>query len=174
MDETPSITKEEFIRNIKVAFGNVNRPDVDEVFIDSAGHMFDADEASMQLSTVNFHNLDITILNRNRDRISYFTPQGFLAYLPLFLITIISRPHEVDVMVDNLIFYLLPSKKEQSQIRLERRVELLNKEQVEIIIQFFQNYEVFFPRSEWSLTVKFEIEIYQASKYWETILVKKS
>lgn len=172
MDEIAHITKGEFIQNIKVAFSNVNSPAIDEIFIDSADHTFDAKEASTQLSSVNFENLDISILIRNRDRISYFTPEGFLVYLPLFLITIISRPHEVDVMRDNLIFSLSPNEREQSQSLLEQRVELFNKEQVKIVMQFFENYETFFPKSEWSYTELDEIETYQASKYWRTLLDK--
>lgn len=174
VDNISPQTKDEFIQDIKNAFRNVTRPDIDEIFIDSADHIFDAKLAAKRLSLVSFENLDISILNRNRDRISYFTSEGFLAYMPAFLITIISRPHEVDVMRDNLLFYLMPKDKEQFQISFETRISLFDVCQIKVIIRFFENHEIFFPRSKWSFTVLDEIEIYQASKYWRTMLEKKS
>lgn len=169
-----TITRDDFIQDIIETFKTVNRPNIDDVFIYSGNQIFDPKIAATQLSLLNLSDLDISILNRNRDRISYFTPEGFLAYMPAFLIAIILHPYEVDVMKDNLVYCLMTNDKEQFQISLEKRTSLFDVSQIKVVMRFFENYEIFFPRSKWSFTERDEIEIYKAMVYWEKILKSKS
>ena len=166
--------KDEMIQDITNAFETVTYPDIEDVFIYSGNHIFDTKIAATQLSFLNLSDLDISILNRNRDRMSYLTPEGFLAYMPVFLIAIILYPYEVDVMKDNLVYCLMPNDKEQFQISLEKRTSLFGASHIKVIIRFFENYEIFFPRSKWLFTERDEIEIYKAIVYWGKILKSKS
>jgi hypothetical protein len=154
------------LNEINAAF-SVPYPEGDTIFIPSADHIFDAKEAMEALKVAHWQDIDFKLLERNRDRMSYLTPKAFVFYLPAFWTISILKPRDVDVMLNNVIFYLSPSSHQGLQKLLEERIEVLNLEQIATILRFFENFDEIFPFTEWAFT---EREIADSVSFWDKTL----
>jgi hypothetical protein len=161
---------EEVIQLIADTFDNADFPSENAVFIPSAGHVFDIDHATIELGKKHWGDVSISTLKRNKDRISYLTPQAFHFYIPAFLIAIAKKPQEIDVLRENIIASLSPSKNEFIQHILDSRARTFNTRQIEAILTFFKNYTAIYPPDKWSYSIDDQIQVQGAIDFWENIL----
>jgi hypothetical protein len=165
---------EEIIQLIANAFDDADFPSENAVFIPSAGHIFDIDQATTELGKKHWRDISVNTLQRNKDRISYLTPQAFHFYFPAFLTGIIKTPHAVDVLRENIIASLTPSKNEFTQPIFESRARTFNTRQVEAILSFFENYTAIYPPDKWSFSIDDQIQVQTAIDFWKDALINRT
>ena len=100
-----NMTVNQFVEDLKQSFADVTFP-TKKMFIDTANDTFDADYASDQLRDKSWQEIDIKLLIRNRDKLTYLTPEGFHFLLPAYLMTMVTSSKNIDIMTENVLLAL--------------------------------------------------------------------
>jgi hypothetical protein len=166
------VDKEQVLSKLASAFEQELFPGDAQLYISSASHIFDVEDATENLSFEHWNHIPLENLNKNRDRISYLTEVGFRFLLPAFLTAAIMYPREVDIMVDNIIFALTPpdSSEEYHYDSFMKRARLLSALQIEAILAFFESYAEIYPVDEWSFSAKDYERNQRAIQFWGSLL----
>lgn len=166
------MSKAQVLDKIASAFQQEALPRDAELYISSADHIFDTEEAMVSLNYEHWNQIPLENLIQNRDRISYLTEIGFRFLLPAFLTVAIEHPKEVDVLLDNIIFALVPpdNLEHPRYDSIMKRARILSMPQIEAILAFFESYADIYPINEWSFSSKDREKIERAIQFWRLIL----
>ena len=162
--------KQSIIDAIEEAFRDTSRPDVSNIVVEFE---LDPERAELRDRLKNLHWSEIPVywgkafppepfLHHGDDLIP-LTPEGFRYFLPGYMISCILYPDEVDVMSDNVQFYLTPpcpgSDDEQF---FSEFVSGLSRDQRKAILRFMR-----FLFDEYHTDDRPDSDIFSAIKYWE-------
>lgn len=157
------------VRKLRESFSQSTLSADDTLFIPSAGHIFDVEEAERALCGKEWWEIPLAVLIMNRDRMSYLTKAGFCFLLPAFLTAAIEHAKEVDVLQDNIVYMLTPPQSESSDHYkvFENRISGLSTQQAQVIADFFENYTRIYPVEAWSFTETDQRQITHAYVFWK-------
>ncbi|MGB7341134.1 MAG: DUF6714 family protein [Phototrophicaceae bacterium] len=159
-----NMTVNQFVEDLKQSFADVTFP-TKKMFIDTANDTFDADYASDQLRDKSWQEIDIKLLIRNRDKLTYLTPEGFHFLLPAYLMTMVTSSKNIDIMTENVLLALIPTD-EVGKKMLSQRVRRISKAQSASILHFLENFDLFFPPADWSFSEEAQKNIQHGIVYW--------
>ena len=120
-------------------------------------------------------DLSAEVLRKYEEALTYFSPEAFRYYLPVYLYNVIMHPAPMDVVVDGIIFILTPlDKSDIHDKRLEhldlraalvRRTQAFSQEENVAVYKFISNYADLEPDSSW-VTDRYII-LQKAIEFWK-------
>ena len=106
--------REDFLRKLEDAFSNTPYPKDDKII---RQRRIDSKQINDSLKGKHWTEIPLDTLISYRDKLTYFTVEGFRFYLPAFIRAAILHPREVDTLIDYLMFDLTPSSSNAPYMR---------------------------------------------------------
>lgn len=163
--------RNEFVKKIESAFAHTPYPGVDRL---AAGYwpFKDSDKLVRDLKGQHWSELSRDVLFRYRGSLGGFTPDAFRFYLPALLRTAVLYPVEMDTLLDSLFFYLVPPESfEKSRMdELRVRANAFSKEEMEVILAYFETYAELYPDDAEFLTDSDRSELQRAIEFWKSMI----
>lgn len=143
----------ELIQQIEAAFADVEYP---------GDHSLYRTNETKELIGKHWKNLPLELL-RVQERILYLSPEALRFYLPAYLIAIATYPIEMDVLVDDIVYFLSPTPKSQTVPYLPN----FDAKQKSAIHAFLDAYKTLFPDGSWKYYEPTRETLERAITYWQ-------
>lgn len=138
-----------------------------EIFVETAPQYFDTEQAVDDLFFMNWYHVPLQVLIKHRIHFWALTSDAFHFYFPAMLTAIIKHPHEVDTLMDNVLYALtMPESDSTTYPFFVDRVSKFSKEESRVIARFLDDYFELFPLDKWGHSNKDIKEILTAHQFW--------
>src|SRR2546427_667355 len=113
-----ALDSETFLHHIDEAFSQMPYPGDEHIVYDNSGFYLDCEEIKDALKGLHWRDVPIETLDRLRDFLPLFSPEGYRFYLPAYLRLSIVDFRRADIVPHNVISSLtLPQASDLDRIR---------------------------------------------------------
>lgn len=156
--------RQRFVQKIRTTFKT--KLESTQIFVETAPQYFNADVAVSELLYDNWYEVPLDALIKHRNNLAFLTPHAFRFYLPAILTACILHTDEVDTLVTNVEFDLMPPKPNQTVYPIfQARADTFTPDECAVIASYFENHADLFPTDYWKIK---ETERIKALIFWQT------